>query len=150
MSTLSGDSAGFFTSTGLLWPSRIPGALPSLSARPGIYDWEQVCPRSRLGLPLQSASNAKQEHVFCGLSPRLPILLHWRTFQNTGKALDLWLTHGPTSCHSPHELCSLETGGFDVVLLESCLLCNFSLINTLLVSELWARGAIFSYFDMIE
>lgn len=103
-----------------------------------------------LGLPVLPAPNEKQEYVFWGISPSLSILLCWRTFQNIGKELDLWLANGPTSCRSPHKLCSLEIGDFDVVLLGSYLPCNFNLISCLTFSKLWVHWCILYYFSMIK
>lgn len=98
---------------------------------------------SLLDLSVLPASNEKQDYVFWGILPSLSILLCWRTFQNIGKGLDLWLTNGPTSCCGPRWLCSFEGGDFDVVLLESYPSCNFNVISCLTFSELWVHWSIF-------
>lgn len=99
-------------------------------------------------LPFLSVSNKKQEGAFLW-DLAFPLnSLCWRALQDIGKDLSLWLTSGPTSCHGPHRFCSFEIGDFDVVLLESYLPCNFSLISFRPWSEWWVHLSVLYLYMM--
>lgn len=120
---------------------RCPHYLPGLSSL-----IKNRCSPALTSLPLLPPSNKKQKQFSLWGPIPLWILWCWRTPQDIGKCLRLWLARGAACCRGLHTFCGLQMGNFGEVLQEFNLPCNFSLTG----SKLWVRWSILYYLHMIN